>query len=102
MGMFDVRETALSESSEERKDLYKSFFSHSYFIFHEMAVNRNMVTEERILISSTIVSKVLTTVPTHEPAHMNGRAQLVLFPMPLCHISELAFRFVMCCYVHFE
>lgn len=85
-----------------KEDLYKSFFPHSYFIFHEMAVRRNVAAEERILISSTTVSKVLATVPTCEPAHLSFRAQPVVFSRPLCHISEVAFRFGTCCCVCVE
>lgn len=43
--MFDVLETVSFKSSEERKDLYESFFFHKYFIFHWMTVNRSSVPE---------------------------------------------------------
>lgn len=71
-------------------------------MFHEMAVRRNVAAEERILISSTTVSKVLATVPTREPAHLCFQAQPVVFSRPLCPISELAFPFGTCCCVCVE
>lgn len=85
-----------------KKIYIKVFFSHSYFIFHEMAVRRNVAAEKRILISFTTVFKVLATVPTREPAHLSFPAQPVVFSRPLCHISELAFRFGTCCCVCVE
>lgn len=75
MGMFDVRETALSESSEGKKRFILKFFPHSYFIFHEMTVKGNMVPEERVLTSYTTVTRVLATVLTCEPAHLSFRVQ---------------------------
>lgn len=71
--MFDVGEIMPLKSSEERKDLYKSFISHKYFIFRWMTVNRNSMIDKSVLLSSHTNQRLIFQssghpLPLREPA----------------------------------